>query len=371
MNDDSAGGAHDRRILLATLGVFPQIVTETLYALATEPTPFLVNEIHVVTTVRGAARVREQLLGPGSRILTLSRELGLPDLVDAFSEERLHVIRSGAGKPLDDIDSEADNAACADMVVELMRTLTADPASALHVSIAGGRKTMGFLMGYALSLFARPQDELSHILVDEPYQSHPDFHYPTREEHLLTLRDGSSVDARHANLSLARIPVVRLRHGIPASLLTGAESYSRTVEEAQALLDPRELVVDFEDGALYCQGRRVPLSPSMLAFAAMLARRATLMTPLEAAVHYTTMRADEYNEEYERARLARDELATPHALLSEPVTKEWFEVKLSQLRREMRGALGPLAERYEPQPLSGRPVTRTGFDLPAEAIAFR
>ena len=32
----------------------------------------------------------------------------------------------------------------------------------MHVSIAGGRKTRGFLAGYTLSLLGRPQDRLSH-----------------------------------------------------------------------------------------------------------------------------------------------------------------------------------------------------------------
>jgi CRISPR-associated protein (TIGR02584 family) len=43
---------------------------------------------------------------------------------------------------------------------------TADPQASLHVSIAGERKTMGFYVGYALSLFGRTQGRLSHVLND-------------------------------------------------------------------------------------------------------------------------------------------------------------------------------------------------------------
>jgi CRISPR-associated protein (TIGR02584 family) len=67
--------------------------------------------------------------------------------------------------PLEDIVTEADNVAVADFITEKVRAVTADPEASLHVSIAGGRKTMGFYLGYALSLFGRPQDRLSHVLV--------------------------------------------------------------------------------------------------------------------------------------------------------------------------------------------------------------
>jgi CRISPR-associated protein (TIGR02584 family) len=59
-----------------------------------------------------------------------------------------------------------------------VRELTADPDCAIHASIAGGRKTMGFYLGYALSLFGRPQDRLSHVLVSSPFESNQNFFYP-------------------------------------------------------------------------------------------------------------------------------------------------------------------------------------------------
>ena len=49
----------------------------------------------------------------------------------------------------------AADAFIADAITALVRALTADPGSAVHASIAGGRKTMGFYLGYALSLFGR------------------------------------------------------------------------------------------------------------------------------------------------------------------------------------------------------------------------
>jgi CRISPR-associated protein (TIGR02584 family) len=87
--------------------------------------------------------------------------------------------RTPAARPLEDIRSPDDNRRAADGITELIREFTADPDCALHVSIAGGRKTMGFFLGYALSLYGRPQDKLSHVLVSEPFESSSGFYYPT------------------------------------------------------------------------------------------------------------------------------------------------------------------------------------------------
>lgn len=51
---------HDKRkILLAVTGLSPQIVTETLYALAVgQDTPWIPDEIHLITSCEGAERAR-------------------------------------------------------------------------------------------------------------------------------------------------------------------------------------------------------------------------------------------------------------------------------------------------------------------------
>ncbi len=52
-----------RRILLAVTGLSPQIVTETLYALAvTADPPWLPTEVHVITTVTGYREAELNLL---------------------------------------------------------------------------------------------------------------------------------------------------------------------------------------------------------------------------------------------------------------------------------------------------------------------
>ena len=61
---------HPRRILLAATGLSPQIVTETLYALAVaqprghEEEAFVPTEVQIVTTAEGARLARTALLHP-------------------------------------------------------------------------------------------------------------------------------------------------------------------------------------------------------------------------------------------------------------------------------------------------------------------
>ena len=196
--------AYPHRILLAVTGLSPQIVTETLYALAVKGTPrWVPTGIRIITTRQGAKKAERMSL-PGW-LRRLCGDYDLPEI--AFGVEDIRIIKRPNGKPLDDILDEDDNAAVADFITEEMRELTADPESSLHVSIAGGRKTMGFYVGYALSLFGREQDRLSHVLVP-PSLELSAFFYP---------RPG----AADAQVHLGTIPFVRLRQELPDHLLQG------------------------------------------------------------------------------------------------------------------------------------------------------
>ena len=181
MNPD----CYPRRILLCVAGLSPQIVTETLYALTVIGEPrFVPTEIHLLTTAEGAERARLTLLSeePGW-FHRLRRDYGLPEI--RFTLDTLHLLRAADGRPLNDIREVADNEALADAITAKVRELTTDPDSAVHASIAGGRKTMGFYLGYALSLFGRPQDRLSHVLVSSPFESNPNFFYPAPVERVI------------------------------------------------------------------------------------------------------------------------------------------------------------------------------------------
>ena len=206
---------YPRRVLLAVTGLSPQVVTETLYALAVIEEPrFVPTEIHLITTARGAERARLELLeGESGWFHRLCRDYGLPPI--RFGAENIHTLPDEAGHPLPDIRSRAENTLAADFITAKVAELTQDDTAALHVSLAGGRKTMGYYLGYALSLYGREQDRLSHVLVSGRYENHPLFFYPTPYFHRIHAQpDQEPLDTSKAEVVLADIPFVRLRKEI-------------------------------------------------------------------------------------------------------------------------------------------------------------
>ena len=262
---------YPRRILLVATGMSPQVVTETLYALAVREPAWLPTEIRLVTTRKGADIAERDLLNGEGWFHRLRRDYDLPPI--DFDTERIHTLSDTDGVPLEDIQTPADNTAAADAITQALCEFTRDDASALHVSIAGGRKTMGFYVGYALSLYGRRQDRLSHVLVNPPYESLPEFFYPTPTEMMVKTRDGCLVDARDAEVSLAEIPFVRLREGPPKDLQEGKISFHDAVEAAQRAIGPAELIIDLAGKRVRAGGRTFHLAPVQLAFLAWLARR--------------------------------------------------------------------------------------------------
>jgi CRISPR-associated protein (TIGR02584 family) len=364
--------SYPRRIVIATLGLAPQVLTETLWCLARETEPFVPEEIHVVTTEEGRHRTVLTLLDPTSAMLAaLAAELGRPELAHALTPERIHLIGAVSGAALADIDSVSDNAAAADLICDLLRELTADPMSALHVSIAGGRKTMGFLLGYALSLFGRPQDRLSHVLVAEPFQSHQQFFFPPAQPRVLNDRNGRPVSTAEAKVTLAEIPVVRLRGGLPPGLLEARTSYSGIVAEAQSALAAPEMIVDRARLSLVCGGKAVPLPAATFALAFVLAERAKRLGFEAGKLHWSEVDWRQFFDIYASLPGQRGErVANARKRIAGGSEEDFFREHVSRIRRALRQSLGATSWVYDLRSTGSKPRIGVGFGLPADAIRF-
>lgn len=165
-----------RSILLATTGESPQVVTETLFAIAQRGQAWP-EAIWLITTSVGKSRACEGLLDAG-HLARLCHELKKPQ--PAFNEHHVLVVPNAKGEPVDDARSLEDHQALGDFIMTQVRDLTAKNDIALHASLAGGRKTMTFYMGYAMSLFGRAQDTLSHVLISEGFEGLRDFWFPSQ-----------------------------------------------------------------------------------------------------------------------------------------------------------------------------------------------
>lgn len=365
---------HPRRILLAVTGLSPQILTETLYALGVGEAgggePFIPTEIHLLTTSTGKDLARTALLHPDGgqfhALLANYPQLGRP----VFDEAHIHLIHDSAGQPLPDIRTPEENACAADAITALMAELTRDPQAALHVSIAGGRKTMGFYLGYAFSLFARPQDELSHVLVSAPFESHPEFFFPPATPRRLATRDGQHLDTADARITLARIPVVRLRHGQPQALLDGHASFNDTVAAIQQSLEPPHLHIDLRRKQVLCGSTLVKLPPVQQAWLAWWAQNA-----LQARGPQTWRHAnwpaflDLYRQvvgidaiAYEKTQQRLQEDAREQ--------KTFFEQNNAKLERSLKTQLGLAATPYLLATSGKRPHTARTLALDVQAITL-
>ena len=362
---------YPRRVLLAVSGLSPQIVTETLYALAVRTErPWIPTEILLLTTARGAEHARLNLLSGDRWFGRLRADYGLPPI--HFDADCIEVIRDATGAPLADIRSQADNDATADALTEAVRALTADPDAALHVSIAGGRKTMGYYLGYALSLFGRAQDRLSHVLVDEGYEGHPQFYYPSPGERVIhTLGPNPRpLDCQRAEVTLAEIPFVRLREGQPQALLAGSARFSDVVAALNRALAPPRLVIDVTDGRVEAGSRRVAMRPADLAFLLWFARRAQAGQPGLGRPSEGVPDADyarEYLAEYDRLQGLN---ARTDARYRDGMSQGDFDERRTRVNQSLAAALG--AREAAPYLIdgTGRPKTyRLG--LPPHAITIR
>ena len=370
--DVDAPHTYPRRVLLAVTGLSPQVVTETLYALAVAQQPaFVPTEVHVITTATGAQGLRLALLSkePGW-FARLCADHALSGI--AFDETHIHVLHDPQGAPLDDIRTPADNRHAADYLTEKVRHFTADDTCALHVSLAGGRKTMGFFAGYALSMFARAQDRLSHVLVSEPFEQSLDFFYPTPYSRVVEVRQGVLADTALARVSLAEIPIVSLRQGLPALLLAGRVTFSGAVEAARRALAAPELLIDIRHGRIRAGGRVLALPRVPLALLALFARHAVQgHEPLRAPTKDVpdVELAALFLQELRALAGSLGDIDRTQTRLAGGMSDDFFSQTRSKLHKLLRNTLGVAAQPYLIDGGNTK-VRRYRIGVPAAAIRF-
>lgn len=376
----------ERRILLAVAGTTPQILTETLYALIHATPPFVPTEVHVVTTSQGAERIKLQLLDrQNGKFHAFCRDFGLEGKID-FRLDKVHVLQGSQG-PLADIVSPQDNEYAADQIVEWLRGFTQDADCAVHACLAGGRKTMGFYLGYGLSLYGRAQDRLSHVLVTPEFEAHRNFFYipPEPETLFVSHMLGNKVDERpvsteNAQIWLAHIPFVSLRNGLPLRLLEGKSSYTEAVEVLQASLPDNMLVLDIARRTLVCGGVEVKLAPRIFAFYLWHVRRRVLLEGDVAVSWKDTLGAGnplmrEYFSTY--LEVLKGDAMHPDYMEAERAFANGFEKdawqgSLHHVKRAIQRLLG--TSRAAPYVLKGRRVDKSSrlmahaLEFPAERI---
>ncbi|VVM05371.1 CRISPR-associated ring nuclease Csm6 [Methylacidimicrobium tartarophylax] len=226
-------------VLLAVTGMAPAVVTETLWALAHENPPTIPHRIRILTTTAGKRCAEEALFLPsaafGGRpvwealrqsLLRGRAQRGPRLILDEIRVLGRPAPEEGRRRALEDIRTASENQALADALLEEVRQITENPDTALIASIAGGRKTMSALLYACVSLLGRPQDRVTHVLVNEPFDHpglSPRFYFPA-EPPLQHAYPGHGddrlqvVSSEAAHIELADIPFVPLRMLFPRQI---------------------------------------------------------------------------------------------------------------------------------------------------------
>jgi CRISPR-associated protein (TIGR02584 family) len=369
---------YPKRILVAVTGMSPQIVTETLYALAIQKQePFIPTEIHLITTQGGATQARLQLLNSETgKFWQLCADYRLPGI--RFQESDIHIIEDQQGNPLDDIKTPEQNEAAADFITNIVSRLSRDDDTALYVSIAGGRKTMGYYLGYALSLYGRVQDRLSHVLVTDRYEGLPEFFYPTPDSRVILDRDKRALDSKEAEVMLAEIPFVRLRGGIPQHLLEGKAGFSESIRFARSLEAEPLLRISQSQRRVFAHDVEIALSDVNYAFYLWMLCRSAEGEPIRRQIEDNQEYAEDFLRVYDRTKpnsgpemiSAKDDDRTK-AGLKTGMSAQWLSDRITAVKKSFETAVGKHAAKpYVVQSAGGNNNRQYFLALTDEQIIY-
>lgn len=258
-----------RNILLCVAGMTPQIITETLFALHRKNE--FIDEVRVITTLEGRNKVLHSLLDAETgKFFEFCRDFGLDPAKIKFDETTIALLDKPDGTTLSDIRTVEDNILAGDKICKIVAELCKNENTRIYASAAGGRKTMSIYLTAAMQLFGRADDSLSHVLVSEDFEGHPQFFYPPPVPKMLDITDRETkkvlrqISTANAEVYLAEVPFIKLQ-GIGAKAFDAEnKTYKQAVEKAQKNLrlaeSINELRLDLKHNSVKIADRQVKLS---------------------------------------------------------------------------------------------------------------
>lgn len=370
-----------KKVLFLVTGMTPAIITETIWALACDPEldeiqRWIPDEVKVLSTDHGLNQIRSRLFDGG---VFKQFKQDFPQLVDVkFSANDLYSIDNTEGKALADLRTPEDNERAADSINDIIRDLTSDENTELHVSIAGGRKTMGFYAGYALSLHGRAQDRMSHVLADEKYENIQGFYYPTPHTFYVTDRDGRVWDAHKSQVWLAEIPFVRMKSAIiEKHQLNSQDSFTDVVKKIESSFNETSLVINLDKRTATFNGIEVcDLAPREFAFLHWFADLRMNNKPgvVAPTINNTDKRASEADAAYliEITQQFEPFYSEQKSITELSVDKRFFNSASSDLQTMLIKHLGlETAAKFKIVNKNGKRGAPFILDIPAQAITIQ
>ncbi len=310
----------EQLILLVSVGLSPQVVTETLHALLMDNVE-VPDRLEIITSRKGARLCRDLLLDEArGAIVRWGREWEVKGTDQLAASALLHVVESDSG----DLADERAAYAFAQKAHEVLSKLVTEAGNRIHLSIAGGRKVASALLAMLMSMHGRPQDTMSHVLLEPAEAASSAIFFPTRNSQMLAIGE-RAIDASKIKINRIDIPFPRLQVDADAMQHNFQEFFA---EITRALGAPR-LLIDLSAGRLTWEGAPLRLPPALAAWLAWLTA-----AQLENAqgLPRSGSRRDNYLDYYTH-------FAQPQAVhrqrqkLPEILDPEWMEEKKARINK--------------------------------------
>ena len=283
MESAERGGAFGRRVvLIAAVGTSPAVLTETVWALAHRPAPVVPDEVVVITTKTGKARLQADVTESGvwrDLVASLARAR-IPGAAQLrLGETSVRVLPDADGNGIDDLRTAEDNMRAADFMLGVIRQYTEDPSTVVYASLAGGRKTMSALLLSCMSLLGRADDRVLHVLTNpEALALKPAFYFPRAGATHAFAENGKErkIAAARVAIDLFEVPFVRMRGWYQEKFKTMPPGYRALVSRVQSVAPAAEVYpkmkIDAWNGCLLLDGKEVGLAPTEFAALVLLAQ---------------------------------------------------------------------------------------------------
>lgn len=243
LRDDVIDMKTCKTILLCTLGRTPQVLAETVWVLANQEDMIVPDEIVAVSMNNFAGDAKDSIWGKGngwSMLIDKLRKAKIPTSGKLHFEDV--VVATDENGPIQDLRTVEDNTRCANYIFMLLRKyMVESDDTRIIVSLSGGRKSLSALVTANMSLFARPQDKLVHLIADAKLEDGK-YHFP---------KEGQGY-------SLFEVPFVRTRGLIRGVDIGKVKSFAEcmriTQERISGVQDYPEITINAADASFKVRG---------------------------------------------------------------------------------------------------------------------
>ena len=269
-----------RKILIAGMGTSPAVLTNAVWALAHGEKPVVPDEIVVFITKNGKTLLKKELFDDGvwaDMLKSLASEGIDIEGKLIFGETSIRSIPDVRGNEIDDLRTGDDNLRAADFMLGELRKYTEDNGTELHVSIAGGRKTMSALLFSCMSLLGREQDKVYHVLLPPALEGGvtPTFYYPKCGTTYTARGTGKKYKSKDLQCELFEVPFVRMRGWYQEKFKEIPPSYRTLISKVQTVAPPAvaypDIEIDAWNGWVMLNGQQVAMSRPCFAMLLLLA----------------------------------------------------------------------------------------------------